>query len=268
MAEGKRYRSTKKDDAQNTQGSRFDSSLGLLTRKFIELVKESKDGELDLNVAAEQLSVQKRRIYDITNVLEGIGVIEKKSKNLITWSNTPCANACPDTSLTESRAKLVLLEKEEADLDAEMRNLQDALRDLSSVDEARTLAYITHEDIKLLPDLCSETVIAIKAPPGTELKVPDADESFETDEKKYQIFLKSPGGPIDCFLINSGDDETQSEADTAADPSLDWLVEDPLSSGFTRLTSDFETSMYFNTSDSIPDHGVSDLFADVDVENV
>ena len=28
---------------------------------------------------------QKRRIYDITNVLEGIGLIEKESKNSIRW---------------------------------------------------------------------------------------------------------------------------------------------------------------------------------------
>jgi len=36
--------------------------------------------------AAEHLMVrQKRRIYDITNVLEGIGLIEKKSKNSIQW---------------------------------------------------------------------------------------------------------------------------------------------------------------------------------------
>jgi transcription factor E2F3 len=31
------------------------------------------------------LQVQKRRIYDITNVLEGVGLIEKKSKNNIRW---------------------------------------------------------------------------------------------------------------------------------------------------------------------------------------
>jgi transcription factor E2F3 len=29
--------------------------------------------------------VQKRRIYDITNVLEGIGLIEKRGKNNIRW---------------------------------------------------------------------------------------------------------------------------------------------------------------------------------------
>jgi hypothetical protein len=36
--------------------------------------------------AAELLNVrQKRRIYDITNVLEGIELIEKRSKNSIQW---------------------------------------------------------------------------------------------------------------------------------------------------------------------------------------
>lgn len=35
--------------------------------------------------ASDMLSVQKRRIYDITNVLEGIGLVNKKSKNNVQW---------------------------------------------------------------------------------------------------------------------------------------------------------------------------------------
>jgi transcription factor E2F3 len=31
------------------------------------------------------LNIQKRRIYDITNVLEGIGYIEKIGKNRMKW---------------------------------------------------------------------------------------------------------------------------------------------------------------------------------------
>jgi transcription factor E2F3 len=82
---------------------------GLLTKKFINLLKQAEDGILDLNKAAGTLEViietsdymhdlilmlirellmiqvQKRRIYDITNVLEGIGLIEKKLKNRIRW---------------------------------------------------------------------------------------------------------------------------------------------------------------------------------------
>ena len=66
--------------------ARMENSLGELTRKFIQLIKESKDDlSVDLNEAADLLHVQKRRIYDITNVLEGIGLIEKTIKNKIRW---------------------------------------------------------------------------------------------------------------------------------------------------------------------------------------
>lgn len=65
--------------------TRYDTSLGLLTKKFVGLLRNSYNGVLDLNQAAEMLNVQKRRIYDITNVLEGIGLIAKKSKNNIQW---------------------------------------------------------------------------------------------------------------------------------------------------------------------------------------
>lgn len=61
-------------------GTRYDTSLGLLTRKFIDLLENSPDGVIDLNIASVQLNVQKRRIYDITNVLEGIGILEKVSQ--------------------------------------------------------------------------------------------------------------------------------------------------------------------------------------------
>jgi transcription factor E2F3 len=64
---------------------RYDNSLGLLTRKFVNLLRTSDSGILDLNWAATELGVQKRRIYDITNVLEGIGLIEKQSKNNVRW---------------------------------------------------------------------------------------------------------------------------------------------------------------------------------------
>ena len=56
--------------------------LGCLQRS---LFKQVVDGILDLNKAADTLEVQKRRIYDITNVLEGIGLIEKRLRNRIRW---------------------------------------------------------------------------------------------------------------------------------------------------------------------------------------
>jgi transcription factor E2F3 len=68
-----------------SNAARLDSSLGILTKKFITLLRQSEDGLLDLNIAAITLDVAKRRIYDITNVLEGIGLISKNAKNVICY---------------------------------------------------------------------------------------------------------------------------------------------------------------------------------------
>ena len=57
----------------------------MLTKKFIELLQSKPNATIDLNEAASTLNVQKRRIYDITNVMEGVGYVEKIHKNTIRW---------------------------------------------------------------------------------------------------------------------------------------------------------------------------------------
>lgn len=69
--------------------ARSDSALLALTKKFRHLLRCAPGNRLDLNRAVQEMRVQKRRIYDITNVLEGIGLITKDSKNLVSWNNEP-----------------------------------------------------------------------------------------------------------------------------------------------------------------------------------
>ena len=54
--------------------------------KYIKLTAESPNGIVELNDAALAMGVKKRRIYDVTNVLEGIGLIYKTSKNHMGWN--------------------------------------------------------------------------------------------------------------------------------------------------------------------------------------
>jgi E2F/DP family winged-helix DNA-binding domain len=44
--------------AAPTGGCRYDSSLGLLTKKFVRLVESAPEGVLDLNKAADSLQVE------------------------------------------------------------------------------------------------------------------------------------------------------------------------------------------------------------------
>ena len=65
--------------------TRHENGLVELTKKFINLIKEAPEQCVDLSDTVGKLALQKRRIYDITNVLEGIGLIVKYKKNKFKW---------------------------------------------------------------------------------------------------------------------------------------------------------------------------------------
>lgn len=181
--------------------TRYDTSLGILTKKFVSLLRGSEDGVVDLNHAADLLEVQKRRIYDITNVLEGVGLIKKKSKNNIEWRGTCCTEVSNRTKRVESISAQVMdlhtdvadLEAKESFLDRMIASCRSELKNLTEDADVAKHAYVTYRDIRDVKHFKNRTVIAIKAPPETRLEVPDPKESI-------QIWLKSIRGPIDVYL--------------------------------------------------------------------
>ncbi|XP_061101445.1 transcription factor E2F4 isoform X2 [Conger conger] len=182
--------------------SRHEKSLGLLTTKFVTLLQEAKDGVLDLKVAADTLAVrQKRRIYDITNVLEGIGLIEKKSKNSIQWKGVGpgCNTREIADKLIDLKAELEDLDRREQELDQQRVWVQQSIKNVTDDTQNSKLAYVTHEDI--CGCFKGDTLLAIRAPSGTQLEVPIPEAALNS-QKKYQIHLKSTSGAIEVLLVN------------------------------------------------------------------
>jgi hypothetical protein len=95
-----------------------------------------------LNDAVLELKVQKRRIYDITNVLEGIGLICKERKNNIRWNG-------PDAAARTRRPRLNIL-PDPTKTDTEKKNASqevhtEPMKNLTNVDpelKARYLAMV------------------------------------------------------------------------------------------------------------------------------
>ena len=64
-------RNLKKNLDKKQKKERQENSLDELTRAFMKYVKESKNFLININDVVKKLKLKNRRIYDITNVLEG-----------------------------------------------------------------------------------------------------------------------------------------------------------------------------------------------------
>lgn len=269
--------------------TRYDSSLGLLTRKFVQLLTDAASqptqsdstgsvvtgsGLLDLNVAAAALHVQKRRIYDITNVLEGIGLIEKRNKNQVCWKTNRSDGSGLDSGSaggidgstekgdgdkgkigsppkitrhsgqggSPSGPAAAALQREIDSLVEHERYLDGLIEAATTMSREQTTAggkkggkassksgsppflYVQKDEITSLQDYVNDTVIAIKAPSGTTLEVPDPDEGMSPGRRRFQIYLQSPdsaSGPINVYLVQYKAKDGSSKAGPGRHPSTD-----------------------------------------------
>lgn len=193
--------------------TRYDTSLGLLTKKFVNLLQMSPRGIVDLNYASAHLDVQKRRIYDITNVLEGVGILEKRSKNNIQWRGG---------SFTESHADV---QNEIEELEKEEKNLDDLIKkadnDLQTLLKDNQYAYVSYQDLRSIKNYSTQTVMVIKAPPNSSLEVPKP-----TSKSRVEMLLKSTAGEIEVFLcpdVKPNKDDQQPVESSGPSTSRDYI---------------------------------------------
>ncbi|KAF5273797.1 hypothetical protein FQA39_LY00912 [Lamprigera yunnana] len=164
--------------------SRFEKSLGLLTTKFVNLLQKSQGGVLDLKLAADLLAVrQKRRIYDITNVLEGIGLIEKKSKNSIQWKPLAYKESLPGCNSKEYASKIVHLKQEierledyEMALDQHRCRIEQNIKNITDDIDNKHFLYLTSDDFNKCYGI-DDTLAIVNTPLNSTLQLENSEAS-------------------------------------------------------------------------------------------
>lgn len=226
------------NETSKPNASRADTSLSVLTKRFLEFLLHQPQRQVDLNYAVKELGYAKRRLYDVTNVLEGVGVVEKTLKNTVKWAvpedmspnelennrqsqnpqdsqissqNTPRNQNYTqhnqnlfinqhNSSITYKtiEKELEILSQEEAKLNEIIRQQEIELKYLTEDARKQKFAYVSSEDLKSASGLENKTLLCIKAPEGTKIQVLPTQLNENLD-----LTLSSPMKPIKIFVVDS-----------------------------------------------------------------
>ncbi|KAF1753054.1 hypothetical protein GCK72_019610 [Caenorhabditis remanei] len=231
---------------QPQMGTRADKSLGLLAKRFIKMIQYSPYGRCDLNTAAEALNVrQKRRIYDITNVLEGIGLIEKRSKNMIQWKggdfmmNVKDGKRATATSEEEERMEQLKMEieqlnKEEETLEQHQRYLQQSLRNMVESVDNNKLSYVPRSELAEIYG--TDLTIGIQSRIGTQVKMSDP-EDIDMNGGPSWCYLKDASGPLRAAIVSNHELHDFVQREKAKQPGEEHVDEDDSMSEMQQSTS-------------------------------
>lgn len=95
-----------KTPKRGSRRPRRESSLKQICTSILRSFLLSQRSEIRLNKFASELKVERRRIYDIVNVLEGFDVVRKQGKNLYQWRGLAGFQAALSTLQATAKADI------------------------------------------------------------------------------------------------------------------------------------------------------------------
>lgn len=162
------------------------NSLAGLTQKFLQVLSTSNQKEMDLVEMEKVLNITKRRLYDITNVLFGAGIIEHSGKSKVRMIQK-------SFELNEEKG-LEELALKEREIDIMREVVENEIENLQNSADFNYYAYFTDEDIRRLSQKNPMSFFAFQSPPDLKLEVVE-------EEDLYKLLCTSDIGGVNLIEI-------------------------------------------------------------------
>lgn len=162
-------------------------TLVTLTQDFLNVLTSAEGKEVDLSQLENDLGVSKRRLYDVTNVLTGIGVVERSGKAKVKWTGS-------GATAFESEIQQVL--KKEAEVDNMLQFVSDQLDEVFLSQDFVDYGWVTNEDVLSLDPDSNLSLFSLKGPQDLTIENP------EDEDGSHRLICQSESGGINLIHVN------------------------------------------------------------------
>jgi hypothetical protein len=140
-------------------------TLVSLTQGFIKILTEAKGQDVDLVSVEKRLNTQKRRLYDVVNVLSGCGLIERTGKARVKWVAQECSSGGVRSEVSEK----------EREIDRLMAKADSDLEDILSSELFERFGWIDQDDADQCEPEMSVSLYSLRGPPSMSVKTSDGE---------------------------------------------------------------------------------------------
>lgn len=178
--------------------SRKKKSLGVLAENFLNHYKDKPRGSVIIvDNAAVDLGVERRRIYDVVNILESISLVEKKQKNTYSWMGMDHL----DGMFCDLQAKAILDYPQDA---KKHLGLEDETENTLSSNQLNHYHQHSKKENKSLAKLSQEFLQVFLVGFGT-LSLPEASDKIQGTTSMAELVAMGGGARVKA---------TEAEGDT------------------------------------------------------
>jgi hypothetical protein len=158
-----------------------------LTKEYISYLMSNAGSEVDIGKAEQVLSASKRRLYDVTNVLAGVGLVERRGKSQVKWVGRQPRADHPDAEAA--------LKRKEASTDAMLAFVNRALSELVDSPRFQEHGWLCEEDIEKLDPDGAVHLFALRGPPSMTIEFADHEAGA------HHMVCRAENGRIEMIPI-------------------------------------------------------------------
>jgi transcription factor E2F3 len=169
-------------------------SLASLTSAFIKILTDANGADVELSAAEQLLKTTTRRLYDVVNVLAGVGLLTRTAKSRVRWVSTG------DES--QQSAASSLLERER-NLDGLLAKVESDLLEVSNSELFQRFGWIDVNDAMMCSPGDEVTLYWLKGPPTMSITI-DPDGTDSEGGHTIVCVVEDPSdGPIELAPIGA-----------------------------------------------------------------